>query len=223
MLHAIFNTIHSGQFYNIAYCGPWLVSLVSSPKDTMCYVRVTLMLWRFFLTPTIRSKSIQYSFCSGLLGCIGVCCFLPLNLLGANMPRSFVSFSIALYALVLFYFLTKENLAGKQALAKFGSVKLIVFFTFCPSCICPFHHWITDVSADQGFLFSILQSHGVIKATPYWTSTNVADGLQALCTCCEVLSLLFLVRGSRLTPFLDGDLRRPYVLVIRLKGLSCNA
>jgi Gpi18-like mannosyltransferase len=45
---------------------------------------------------------------------------------------------------------------------------------------------------DQGFLFSILQSHNVIKATTYWTATNVADGLQALCTCVEVRILLTL-------------------------------
>jgi hypothetical protein len=82
----------------------------------------------------------------------------------------FVSFSIALYALVLFYILTRENLAGRQPIAKFASIKLIVFFTFY-----------------QGFIFSILESHNVIKATPYWTSTNVADGLQALCTCCEMV------------------------------------
>jgi len=43
----------------------------------------------------------------------------------------FVSFSIALYALVLFYILTRENLAGRQPIAKFASIKLIVFFTFC--------------------------------------------------------------------------------------------
>jgi len=82
----------------------------------------------------------------------------------------FVSFSIALYALIMFYSLTKDNLAGKQPLAKFASIKLIVFFTFY-----------------QGFLFGILQSHGVIKDTAYWTATNVADGLQALCTCVEMV------------------------------------
>jgi len=44
----------------------------------------------------------------------------------------FVSFSIALYALVLFYILTRENLAGRQPIAKFASIKLIVFFYFLP-------------------------------------------------------------------------------------------
>jgi hypothetical protein len=38
--------------------------------------------------------------------------------------------SIALYGLFLFYDLTKEELAGRRPLAKFLSIKLIVFFTF---------------------------------------------------------------------------------------------
>ena len=44
---------------------------------------------------------------------------------------SFVSFSVALYALLVFYTLTKEDLEGRQPLAKFLSIKFIVFFTFC--------------------------------------------------------------------------------------------
>jgi hypothetical protein len=102
-----------------------------------------------------------------------------------------VSFSVALYALILFYVLTRDNLLGKQPLAKFLSIKLIVFFTFCE------RNRLSYVSAtlltaltDQGFLFGILQSHNVIKGTAYWTATNVADGLQALCTCVEVGKLL---------------------------------
>ena len=39
-------------------------------------------------------------------------------------------FSFALYGLILFYDLTKEELAGRRPLAKFLSIKLIVFFTF---------------------------------------------------------------------------------------------
>jgi hypothetical protein len=44
-------------------------------------------------------------------------------------------FSIALYGLVLFYDLTKEELAGRRPLAKFLSIKLIVFFTFYQSFV----------------------------------------------------------------------------------------
>lgn len=59
---------------------------------------------------------------------------------------------------------------GKQPLAKFLSIKGIVIVTFY-----------------QSFVFNVLQSHGVIKGTTYWTSVNVANGLQALCTCVEMV------------------------------------
>ena len=44
---------------------------------------------------------------------------------------SFVSFSVALYALLVFYTLTREYLEGRQPLASFLSIKFVVFFTFC--------------------------------------------------------------------------------------------
>jgi hypothetical protein len=78
---------------------------------------------------------------------------------------------VALYGLILFYALTKEELAGRRPLAKFLAIKLIVMFTFY-----------------QSFVFSVLQSHGVIKGGPValWShgtalinpqcSNNVLDG-----------------------------------------------
>jgi hypothetical protein len=44
-------------------------------------------------------------------------------------------FSIAIYGLVLFYDLTKEELAGRRPLAKFLSIKLIVFLSFFQSLV----------------------------------------------------------------------------------------
>ena len=44
-----------------------------------------------------------------------------------------IFFSVALYGLFLFYDLTKEELAGRRPLAKFVSIKLIIFFTFYQS------------------------------------------------------------------------------------------
>lgn len=39
----------------------------------------------------------------------------------------------------------------------------------------------------QGFLFSVLSSMGIIRATQFWTSTNISDGLNALCTTIEMV------------------------------------
>lgn len=81
----------------------------------------------------------------------------------------FVSISIALYGLILFYGLTKEELAGRRPLAKFLSIKLIVMFTFY-----------------QSFVVSALKNR-VIHGTQFWTSTNIADGLNALAICVEMV------------------------------------
>ena len=44
-------------------------------------------------------------------------------------------FSIALYGLIIFYGLTKDELKDKRPLAKFLAIKLIVFFTFYQSFV----------------------------------------------------------------------------------------
>ncbi|KAJ7187248.1 DUF300-domain-containing protein [Mycena filopes] len=81
----------------------------------------------------------------------------------------FVSITIALYGLLVFFGLTKEELAGRRPLAKFLCIKLIVMFTFY-----------------QGFMFTALEGR-VIKATPYWSETNIANGLNALAICVEMV------------------------------------
>ena len=50
--------------------------------------------------------------------------------LGAVTLISTILSSIALYGLLLFYGLTKDELVGRKPLAKFLSIKLIVMFTF---------------------------------------------------------------------------------------------
>lgn len=80
-----------------------------------------------------------------------------------------ISITIALYGLLLFYGLTKEELAGRRPLAKFLAIKLIVMFTFY-----------------QSFVFTALEGR-VIHATQYWTEANIADGLNALAICIEMV------------------------------------
>jgi hypothetical protein len=97
-------------------------------------------------------------------------------------------FSIALYGLILFYGLTKEELAGNRPLAKFLSIKLIVMFTFYQSFVVshtflvpPFPRLVVALVLVK---FNALKGR-VIHGTEFWTATNVADGLNALAVCIE--------------------------------------
>ncbi|KAF9566728.1 DUF300-domain-containing protein [Agrocybe pediades] len=81
----------------------------------------------------------------------------------------FVSISVALYGLLIFYALTRDDLVGKRPLAKFLCIKLIVMFTFY-----------------QSFVFSALQGR-VIHGTEFWTATNISNGLNALAICIEMI------------------------------------
>ncbi|TFK35664.1 organic solute transporter Ostalpha-domain-containing protein [Crucibulum laeve] len=82
---------------------------------------------------------------------------------------NFVSISIALYGLLIFYGLTADELKGRRPMAKFLAIKLIVMFTFY-----------------QAFVFRALEGR-VIKATQYWTTTNITNGLNALAICIEMV------------------------------------
>ncbi|CAO1634055.1 unnamed protein product [Sympodiomycopsis kandeliae] len=82
----------------------------------------------------------------------------------------FISISIALYGLIVLYGLLKQDLQGKKPLAKFLTIKLGIFFIFY-----------------QGFVFTILEHYEVIKATRYWTQTNVSNGLNSLATTLEMI------------------------------------
>ncbi|KAJ6632276.1 DUF300-domain-containing protein [Mycena sp. CBHHK59/15] len=87
----------------------------------------------------------------------------------------FISITIALYGLLIFFGLTKDELAGRRPLAKFLCIKLIVMFTFY-----------------QSFVFTMLEGR-VIKATQYWTETNIANGLNALAICIEMVFFALLM------------------------------
>jgi hypothetical protein len=47
--------------------------------------------------------------------------------------------SVALYGLLVFYALTREDLVGRKPLAKFLCIKLIVMFTFYQSFVVRFY------------------------------------------------------------------------------------
>jgi hypothetical protein len=100
-------------------------------------------------------------------------------------------YSIALYGLILFYGLTKDELAGNRPLAKFLSIKLIVMFTFYQSFVVSRTFSVSPFSRSfVAFKFNALKGR-VIHGTEFWTATNVADGLDALTTCIEAWDPFF--------------------------------
>ncbi|KAF9222240.1 DUF300-domain-containing protein [Gyrodon lividus] len=141
--------------------------------------------WRYrptkaYFMYTVKWSVLQYVIIRPACSIAGIICE-AYNVLCASGPYSiyfanvyleaidFVSISVALYGLLLFYGLTKDELEGRRPLAKFLSIKLIVMFTFY-----------------QSFVISALEGH-VIQPTQYWTATNIADGLNALAICIEMV------------------------------------
>ncbi|KAG2753785.1 DUF300-domain-containing protein [Suillus brevipes Sb2] len=141
--------------------------------------------WRYrptkpYFMYTLKWSVLQYVIIRPAVSIAGIICQIynvlcesgPYSIYFANVyleAVDFVSISVALYGLLLFYGLTKEELTGRRPLAKFLSIKLIVMFTFY-----------------QSFVFSALEGR-VIKATQYWTAANIADGLNALAICVEMV------------------------------------
>ncbi|GLB36716.1 putative DUF300-domain-containing protein [Lyophyllum shimeji] len=141
--------------------------------------------WRYrptkaYFMYTVKWSVLQYVIIRPLVSIAGIICekyevlceAAGFNIHFANAYLEcidFISISIALYGLLMFYGLTADELKGRRPLAKFLCIKLIVMFTFY-----------------QAFVFKILQGR-VIKATRYWTETSISNGLNALAICIEMV------------------------------------
>ena len=126
----------SGPFCNIVYLDHLSVSRVSLLRNIMYFVS-TPHLWheggegRIFWQ--VHTGLHQYSVHFAAVYLDSARYVLAQSLFSTQHWRisSFVSSSVALYALSAFHDLTSENLEGRQPLAKFRSIKLVTFFTFC--------------------------------------------------------------------------------------------
>jgi len=83
---------------------------------------------------------------------------------------NFCSVTTAMYALVLFYSVSRHDIAQFKPIPKFLSVKFVIFLSFWQS-ICV-----------SGFV----TLHG-LKPTTYWTTDNIATGVQDALMCVEML------------------------------------
>ncbi|KIJ42897.1 hypothetical protein M422DRAFT_109815, partial [Sphaerobolus stellatus SS14] len=141
--------------------------------------------WRFrptkiYFMYTIKWSVMQYVIISPLLCVIGIITqalgVLCVQIYSPHFAEvyivaiDFVSISVALYGLILFYNLTRTELVGRRPLAKFLCIKGTSLLTFYQECV-----------------FSVLQKYKVIHATEFWTATNVADGLNALAITIEMV------------------------------------
>jgi len=81
-----------------------------------------------------------------------------------------VSVTVAMYALILFYVVAKEELTQYNPVPKFLSIKFIIAMSF----------W-------QSVVVAGLIKFDVIGATAYWTSDNVSEGVQDFLICVEML------------------------------------
>ncbi|KAG8975371.1 hypothetical protein FRC05_005701 [Tulasnella sp. 425] len=163
--------------------------------------------WRYrptkpYFMYTLKWAVLQYAVIRPLVSIAGIVCE-ALNVLCQSVwsvhyagvyleAVDFVSISVALYGLILFYDLTKEELKGRRPLAKFLAIKLIVFFTFY-----------------QNFVFELLQKKGVIKGTTYWTESNIVDGLNALATTIEmVIFALYMLWAYPASEYKNKELKK---------------
>ncbi|WAQ87997.1 hypothetical protein PtA15_9A122 [Puccinia triticina] len=141
--------------------------LASAPKRSVPF---PFCFWRYrpskpYFLHAIKWLVLQYCIFRPLITIVGIICEANHVLCATQYSVyfaqvyleaiDFIVFSLALYGLMVFYTVTKIHLKGQSPLAKFLTIKGIVFFTFY-----------------QGFVFSILEKHGIIKGSLYWTPTN---------------------------------------------------
>lgn len=82
-----------------------------------------------------------------------------------------ISFSVAMYSLVVFYHVFSKELQPHKPLSKFICIKGIVFFSF----------W-------QGLLVKILVSSGVIKSHHFWLDVeHLQEAIQNVLICVEMV------------------------------------
>ncbi|KAJ3329870.1 hypothetical protein HDU76_006982 [Blyttiomyces sp. JEL0837] len=95
------------------------------------------------------------------------------------MAINMISVSACMYGLITIYVTIKEEIAEHKPLPKFLSIKLVILLTLF-----------------QTFILSMLVHFGVIHATQFWTRTNIANGINSILICFEMLIASIVHRSS---------------------------
>ncbi|KAG8760489.1 hypothetical protein FRC11_000335, partial [Ceratobasidium sp. 423] len=137
---------------------PWCCFRYRPTKSSFMHTVKWLVLQFVIIRPIVTIISI-------ILYAVGVLCPTDMSPTNPNLWLTIVdifSMLTAMYGLLVFYKLTKQELKEQHALLKFAVIKGVIFITIT-----------------QELVFKGLNTSGAIKPTASWSSIEVADGLNA--------------------------------------------
>ncbi|KAG8763176.1 hypothetical protein FRC11_005714 [Ceratobasidium sp. 423] len=144
---------------------PWCCFRYRPTKSSFMHMVKCLVFQFVVIRPTVSTISI-------MLHALGVLCPSSMSPAHANIWLTIIDTNTmvtAMYGLLLFYTLTREELNGHRPLLKFAIIKVVV-----------------ALSVIQEFVFKLLHSFGTIKPTANWSGTEVAYGLNAFALTIEM-------------------------------------
>ncbi|CAE7086281.1 unnamed protein product [Rhizoctonia solani] len=137
---------------------PWCCFRFRPTKSSFIHMVKWLVLQFVIIKPIVAIISI-------VLYAVGLMCPTDMSSTEPSLWLTIVeilSMVTAVYGLIIFYRLTKQDIREHRPLLKFGIIKGIVFLTIF-----------------QELVLKALQTSGKIKPTERWTSLEVVDGLNA--------------------------------------------
>eukprot|EP00741_Cyanophora_paradoxa_P021366 tig00021350_g20625.t1 len=99
----------------------------------------------------------------------------PVHVMFYTSGTNFISVSVAMYALIAFYYAVQKDLSPVKPLPKFLSIKFVIFFSF----------W-------QGCVISGLMKVNLLRGTVSWTADDIGVSVQSFLICVEMLAVAVL-------------------------------
>ncbi|CAE6489336.1 unnamed protein product [Rhizoctonia solani] len=154
---------------------PWCCFRYRPTKTSFIHMVKWLVFQFVIIRPSVSVISI-------ILHALGVLCPSTMSPAHPNLWLTLIdllSMVTAMYGLLLFYTLTRQELHGHRPLLKFAIIKIIV-----------------ALSVTQEFVFKLLHTSDTIKPTANWSGTEVADGLNAFALTIEMTFISVIMLGA---------------------------
>ncbi|KAH7335957.1 organic solute transporter Ostalpha-domain-containing protein [Rhizoctonia solani] len=144
---------------------PWCCFRYRPTKSSFIHMVKWLVFQFVVIRPIVSTISI-------ILQALGVLCPSTMSPAHPNLWLTLIditSMVTAMYGLLLFYTLTRQELHGHRPLLKFAIIKVVV-----------------ALSVTQEFVFKLLHTSDAIRPTANWSGIEVADGLNAFALTIEM-------------------------------------